>query len=135
MAKTLISTENPEDKNDRLDQVGMLISTLCAIHCVATPLLVFSVPMLAYSFHHPLFHIGIAALVVPVGVWAFWRGYRRHHRKDILALGVLGLSVVGLAAVLPHAWMHIIGHTPLTILGSAVLILAHWLNRRSCLCH
>lgn len=126
-------------EEDKADVVGMVISILCAIHCVATPFVVYSLPYLAYSFHHPLFHLGIAVLVVPVGLWAFYRGYRQHHNWLVIVLGLVGLLTVTAAAILPHQYIHLLGHTQWTLLGSAFLISAHWLNRKkihqACSCH
>lgn len=123
------------DKSDRLDQLGMLVSSICAIHCIATPFVVFALPFLSHSFHHPLFHIVIALLVVPMGLWAFIRGYKRHGKKHILVLGSLGLIIITSGALLPHEVIHFLGHTTITVIGSVCLIFAHWLNRKSCVCH
>ncbi|MFP5519487.1 MAG: MerC domain-containing protein [Bdellovibrionia bacterium] len=121
--------------NSFWDKVGILISGFCALHCVATPFLIFSLPALGYAFEHPLFHFLLALFVVPVGVFAFYQGYKQHHQKGILLLGFLGLFVIGAMAAVPHAWLHVVGHNTLTLVGSGILILAHVLNRRQCLCH
>lgn len=117
-----------------VDDWGIFISSLCALHCILTPILVFSFPVLSLTFHHPLFHIVIAVLVVPLGVYAFYSGFKKHHRRSILFWGILGLATITFAAVAPHSWVHFFGHDLITIVGSFFLIIAHVLNRRACLC-
>lgn len=126
-------------EKDRADIAGIIISALCLVHCIATPFVVYSLPVLARSFHHPLFHIGVALFVLPVGLWAFFRGFRQHKSYLVLGLGIVGMSIVALAAFIPHEWLHQVGHLEWTLIGSVFLVIGHWLNRRSihqhCACH
>lgn len=128
-------TETAVVKEGWVDIAGMVISTVCAFHCLATPFLVFAAPFLSVSFHHPLFHWIILALVGPLGALAFWVGYKHHHQKKILILGLVGISIVTFGAIAPHLWVHFLGHYFVTLAGSAFLITAHYLNRRACRCH
>lgn len=135
----LPKTKSPKTKwsqhTHRLwDKVGILISSICFVHCLVSPLLVFTLPTLYLSFHNPFFHIVIALLVIPVGAFAFWQGYRLHHQSIVLALGLPGLMLVTTAAILPHWVQHLFGHITLNVFGSVLLISAHVLNRRSCAC-
>jgi len=122
-----------------LDKLGILLSSLCAIHCVLTPLVILSVPMLArYYLAHPYFHALMAVLILPVGLLAFWSGYKHHHKMKVFALGIPGLLVISLVPVFVHNfgfyYSFPLDETTLMVLGSALLIGAHWLNRRSCSC-
>lgn len=118
----------------KVDDWGIFISSLCALHCLLTPFLIFSFPILSTMFHHPLFHISIALLVVPLGVYAFYQGFKHHKKISILIWGNLGLAIISFAALAPHSWVHFFGHDLITIVGSIFLIIAHVLNRRACLC-
>lgn len=122
-------------KSGWVDTMGMMVSTLCAFHCLATPFLVFAAPFFSLSMHHPLFHWVILALVAPLGVLAFWFGYKHHRQRKILILGITGLAIVSFGAIAPHLWVHFFGHYLITLLGSGFLIAAHYLNRRACRCH
>ncbi len=117
------------------DQVGMMVSSLCFVHCVVTPIFILSLPWLGEYFHDPLFHIFIFLLVVPIGLYAFFQGYSHHKNKSVLALGIPGLFAVGLGAFVPERIAHQIGHESLTIVGSILLISAHYINRRVCRKH
>ena len=116
------------------DKVGIFISSLCMVHCLLTPLLVFSFPVLAMSFHAPWFHWLIALIVVPVGVIAFIRGYLKHRNLWVPILGCLGLMIVMFALFIPHEVLHLIGHIQTTLIGSILLLTAHVVNQYSCRC-
>ena len=124
-----------EVQTEKWDRIGLFLSGLCAIHCLATPLLVLSLPVLGEFFHQEWVHLTLALFVVPVGVFAFWSGYKHHHQTRVLALGLLGLFLVAGASVVPHEWVEFREHDVVTIAGSIFLIAAHLLNRRACLWH
>lgn len=124
-----------EEETGLWDKIGIFLSSLCAIHCLVTPLLVFALPVMGDLFEHEWMHIGMALLVVPVGLFAFWSGYKHHKQQGVFALGALGLLMVGGAAVAPHSWVEFFGYDLVTMLGGLILVVAHILNRRACLCH
>ncbi|MNT43160.1 MerC mercury resistance protein [compost metagenome] len=124
-----------EEKTATWDKWGIFFSTLCAIHCLLTPLLVLTLPVLGEAFENPWVHFGLALFVVPVGLFAFWSGYKHHKKAALLALGILGVFLVGGASLAPHSLIDSLGGELLIIFGSCLLILAHFLNRRACLCH
>ena len=73
--------------------------------------------------------------IAAVGLFAVLRGLRRHGKRRVLGLMVLGLLLIAGAALfgqsLPSRWMEV----AVTLLGSVFLILAHLLNhsfRRRC---
>jgi putative Mn2+ efflux pump MntP len=118
-----------------LDKLGISLSLLCAVHCVVTPLIMLSLPIMArYYIAHPWFHWLMALLIVPVGVWAFVSGFRHHGKTLVLILGIPGLVVIGIVPLFFHAQLSWWSEPLLMILGSSFLISAHWLNRKSCSC-
>ena len=124
-----------EEKTDRWDKIGIFLSSLCAFHCLATPLVALALPVVGHTFEQEWVHILMALFVVPVGFFAFWSGYKHHKQINVFLLGILGLLMVGGASVVPHSWVEFFGHDLVTIFGSVCLISAHLLNRRACLCH
>lgn len=122
------------ETTDNWDRWGILLSTLCAIHCMLTPLLLLSLPVLGAYFDNEIVHIVMALFVVPVGVFAFWSGYRHHRKAYLLALGFVGLSLVGGAPILHDVGIEVVNPHFMTIVGSFLLIGAHILNRRACQC-
>lgn len=127
-------SSNSQNSHDRWDKVGIFLSGLCALHCLLTPLLVLLLPVIGGFFEQPGVHLTLALIVVPVGFYAFWTGFRLHKEALIFGLGLVGLSMVGGAAIVPHEWVEIKGLDIVTIIGSFCLLTAHYLNRRACLC-
>jgi hypothetical protein len=115
------------------DRWGMSLSLLCAVHCVMTPLALLSLPMIArYLLLSPYFHVLMAILILPVGVYSFYVGYGHHHRRIVLWLGVPGLFLICFAPMVAHELERPADETPWMILGSFMLVAAHWINRRKC---
>ncbi len=117
------------------DRVGIFLSGLCALHCMIAPFLALFVPAAGFISDSEWVHIGLAFFVVPVGLAAFWLGYRHHQNTGIFALGLLGLLAIASAAILPHEWIELAHVDVVTILGSFILLSAHFWNRRACTCH
>jgi hypothetical protein len=115
------------------DRLGIGLSFLCAVHCLVTPLVLISLPILArYYVSHPLFHLLLALAIVPVGFLAFLSGFRHHATPWALVLGIPGLLLVATVPYFAHVLFWNINETVLMILGSGLLITAHLLNRRAC---
>lgn len=116
---------------DRWDRAGIFLSTLCAIHCLVTPLVGLALPLLGEAFEQTWVHVLMAILIVPIGIFAFWTGYKHHHQRHILIMGLAGLFLIATASVVPRLWISVAGHDVVTVLGSAVLITAHLFNRKA----
>ena len=125
-----------EQQTGRWDKVGIFLSSLCAIHCLITPILLLLVPVLgeAYAHNHE-FHIVMALFVVPVAYFAFFSGYRHHRKLGVLLSGLLGATMIGAAAFLPHEMVEFYELDVVTIAGSLILVTAHLINRKACQCH
>ncbi|MBK9322929.1 MAG: MerC domain-containing protein [Bdellovibrionaceae bacterium] len=113
------------------DRVGIMLSLACALHCLLTPFLTLSLPYWIYTIHYSPFHLIIALFIVPVGLFAFWSGYRRHQNKFILTLGVAGLFLILISLTGPSSRSQLRWNDVLTLIGSGCLIIAHFFNRRS----
>jgi hypothetical protein len=84
-----------------LDRTGVVASVGCAVHCMVAPLLLILTPTLGGIWVHPVVHLAIAALVLPVAALALRRGSRRHGREWILWSGGSGMALVLLGALWP----------------------------------
>jgi len=115
------------------DRIGMGLSVLCALHCLLTPVIILSIPFLArYYLAHPLFHLLLAAAIIPVGLIAFAAGIRHHHNWWVLALGLPGLLLVAGTPYMVHVQNMNWNEQALMVVGSVLLVSAHLLNRKSC---
>lgn len=112
------------------DRIGISASLICLIHCLVTPLTVMTIPLIGREFDHEIFHWAVAALVVPVAIWALWRGYQSHRHRRVLWLGVSGLMAV--AAALISGTVNFSLEVTLMSIGGTLLAAAHWTNMQVC---
>ena len=123
------------EQTNRWDKLGITLSSICAVHCLLTPVLLLAIPALGQFFEAPWVHVTMAIFIVPIGIFAFYSGYLHHKQKGLTALGFAGLALVCAGLLMPLSGIQFLGHDIITMAGSACLIVAHILNRRACLCH
>lgn len=129
------SSANPQVRRVRnFDRIGVILSFLCLLHCVFTPVLLALIPVFDWHSTGTRFHTAMAMVLFAVAAFAFIRGFRLHHRKSVLAQGAagLGLLVAGLFMSNGHQHGAFTTQTYLTIAGSVLLIIAHRNNMRFC---
>ena len=115
------------------DRIGIAASTLCFLHCLATPILLSLSAVYAHFLpSEERTHRILAVGVTLIGVIALGLGYRRHRRKACLGLAGLGLILIFLGAFfgdrLPFHWQEVV----ITLAGSCCMIAAHRLNHTFC---
>lgn len=114
------------------DRAGILLSAICIIHCLLTPVVLLSLPALRISEYHESFH-ELMILILPVlAVLAFVPGYRRHRDASVFKWSLPGLALLVFAAV--YFEDHALGQIGFSVAGSLLLIRAHLINRRLCNC-
>lgn len=117
----------------KADRIGIAASTLCFLHCLATPVLL---SLSAVSAHflpsEEWTHRGTAVSVTLIGVVALGFGYQRHRRKLSLALAGLGLTLILLGAFFGDRLASHRQEVLITLAGSSLMISAHRLNHTFC---
>jgi hypothetical protein len=64
------------------DGLGIATSLACAIHCLALPLVLTSLPLFGINIiHNGFFEWGMILLAFGVGVYALVHGYKTHHKN------------------------------------------------------
>lgn len=110
----------------RLDRVGVLLSALCLLHCVAGIVLVAGLGLGAGFFLDPVIHkIGLVLATLVAGV-AIGIGAVRHRRAKPFVVAMTGLSFMGGALAVGHGYEEAV----LTIIGVGLVALGHLLNLR-----
>ena len=110
-----------------LDRLGIGLSGLCLVHCVATTVMVALLASAGGMLVSPHLHeIGLA-IAIPLGVVALVRGIMEHGFMMPVSVGGLGLGVMAGALTLPHGGTEIAW----TLVGVGLLALGHDLNRRA----
>ncbi len=115
------------------DKLSISLSTVCAIHCLATPvLLVFMPTALAMFLEGEGFHLFLSAVVIPLSTATLFMGCRKHRTWRVLAFGMLGVAILGLAALYGHDWVGETGEKIATLVAATVIACAHIWNFRLC---
>ncbi|MFS1701512.1 MerC domain-containing protein [Aestuariibacter sp. GS-14] len=117
--------QSPIDNPTILDRLGIWISGLCALHCLAIPVL----PLLASSvFGEVWFERTILSLSILIGSVALIVGAIRYHGQVYPLLLLLSGGAI-------YWFKNMFGEAgePFTIaVGAMLIIVGHWLNMRLC---
>lgn len=120
MRDAMISIRN------RLDRMGVILSGLCALHCIAGLLLVAGLGLGSELIFAPAIHrIGLGLAIV-VGAITLVMGVIRHGDPRPLQVGAAGLGLMMVALVMGHNSAEAV----LTIAGVVLLGWAHLRNLR-----
>jgi hypothetical protein len=111
---------------DRLDGAGIMLSGLCAVHCVLTIVLVSVLGIGGGVLLRPEIHEVGLALAICVGAVTLGIGVLRHGQTGPLLLGGCGLALMATALAVDHGLREAL----LTIAGVALLATAHIRNLR-----
>lgn len=115
------------------DKAAIGLSLLCALHCLALPVVIALAPAVAsLAIADESFHLWMVLVVVPVSAYALLLGCRRHGHLSIAVLGVVGLLVLVAAVIAGHDLLGEAGERAMTLSGASLIALSHLLNFRSC---
>ena len=92
------------------DKLAGSLSLLCALHCFFIILL----------------------FAAPVSVYALIQGLKNHKELFIFIIGLCGLSVLSTAYYLGEAALGETLEKTLTVVGSLIVIFAHYRNHQAC---
>ena len=108
----------------RLDRFAMGLSGLCAVHCVATAVLLGLLASAGGFLGSPIIHEVGLSLAMVLGAFALGRGIIEHGFIMPASIGAVGLGVMAGALSLPHD-----GREPVyTVIGVMIVALGHQLN-------
>lgn len=111
---------------DRLDRAGVLLSGLCALHCILGIVLVSVLGLGGQVLLAPAIHeIGLA-LAIAVGAVTLGLGAARHGQTGPLVIGACGIGLMSAALFVGHG----LPEAVLTICGVALVAAAHIRNLR-----
>lgn len=115
----------------RLDRAGILLSGLCAVHCIAGIVVVGVLGIGGEILLSPSIHEVGLALAVVFGAISLGFGVLRHGRLVPLVTGGIGLALMALALFVGHGLPEAI----LTIAGVGLVATAHLTNLRGHAAH
>ena len=111
---------------NRLDRAGILLSGLCALHCVLGIVVVSLLGLGGQMLFDPVIHEVGLALAIFVGAVTLGLGVLRHGRLAPLAIGAAGLALMAGGLAVDHG----VNEALLTIAGVVLVAAAHIRNLR-----
>ena len=119
-----------------IDNLGITISSVCAVHCLLLPAIFLVAPYSFLASHE--FHEALIYFILPCALVAFVLGCRRHKDTKVAIMGTLGITLLGSALFL-HDIHHSDQHSEelttvlITVCGSILLVVSHLRNRKLCI--
>ena len=110
----------------RLDRVGIMLSGLCAVHCLLGIVLVSVLGLGGETLLSPSIHRVGLALAVLVGIITLGLGVLRHGRVAPLVIGGCGIALMAAGILVRHGPIEAL----LTVAGVALVATAHIRNLR-----
>lgn len=111
----------------RLDRVGVVLSGLCAAHCLLSILIVSALGFGGEFLFAPAIHrVGLAIALVIAAVAIGW-GALQHRQAAPFVIAMMGLTFMGGALAVPHGIHEVV----LTIIGVTLVSIGHIINLRS----
>ena len=110
----------------RLDRIGILLSGLCAVHCLLGIVLVSVLGLGGEAFLSPSIHRVGLALAILVGVITLGLGVLRHGKIVPLLIGGCGIALMTAGILVLHGPVEAL----LTIAGVVLVATAHIRNLR-----
>ncbi len=112
---------------DRLDRLGVLLSGLCVVHCLAGLVLVSVLGLGGEALLSPAIHRVGLALAVVVGAFTIGLGALRHGQRAPLLIGSAGIVLMACAVIIGHG----AAEAAFTVAGVALVAIAHIRNLRA----
>lgn len=110
----------------RFDRMGLIVSGLCMVHCLAGLFLIGMLGLGGGLLLHPAIHRVGLILAVVIGAGTIGMNALRHGHRLPLALGGTGLILMAGAIFSEHG----AGEALMTIAGVALVASAHVINIR-----
>ena len=80
-----------------IDNLGITISSVCAIHCLLLPAIFLIAPYSFLASHE--FHEALIYFILPCALIAFVLGCRRHKDTKVAVMGTLGIILLGFSII------------------------------------
>ena len=111
---------------DRFDRLGVVLSFLCALHCVAGVVVVAGLGLGGTLLLDPAIHkVGLIFATIIAAV-AIGMGALRHRRRLPFVTAMAGLTFMGGGLAVGHGMDEMV----LTIIGVTLVATGHFLNLR-----
>ena len=117
----------------RSDKLAISLSLVCVIHCLFAPsFVILSSGYYAATLDNEFVHNLILFFAIPVSLFALALGYKNHGAPQYFFIGITGLIILVMAVILGEPLYGETGEILFTILGSVLVVFAHYKNHQIC---
>ena len=111
------------------DKAAISLSLLCALHCLAAPVLITLLPSaIALKLENELFHLWMLIGVVPISLFGLTLGCKEHRNFAVAGAGTIGIALMLGAVMLGHDLLGSFGERALTLIGAGLVTGSHIRN-------
>ena len=115
-----------------VDRIGAAGSFLCAIHCLAAPLVLALIPTLgAAAWFGDRVEIGFVLFVSVMGLLSTLSAWVRHQQHHIPGMMALGIAILWAGVLVPTLHHHLGWHVLAMGTGGLLVAAAHLANLRA----
>lgn len=115
----------------RMDRAGIVLSGLCAAHCILSIIIVSTLGIGGEFLLAPEIHRFGLAIALVVAAAAIGWGAIQHRRAAPFVIAMTGLSFMGGGLAVPHGVQEVV----LTVIGVGLVTIGHLMNLRGHLPH
>jgi len=117
----------------RTDKFAITVSIACAIHCLFVPsFVILSAGFLSITIDNEFIHKLLIFFVVPLSIFALHLGYKNHQTTSFFPAAITGIISLVAAVILGERLLGELGEQAITLLGSILLVFAHYQNFQTC---
>ena len=115
------------------DKLSIFISITCALHCLLMPaFLITTSSFIALQIDNEFLHGVMLMIIIPISTFALLAGFFNHDGKISFLIGFIGLIILLYAFFAGEEILGEWGEIIITLIGSAILVFAHWQNFNLC---
>ena len=115
------------------DKLSIFISITCALHCLLMPaFLITTSSFIALQIDNEFLHGVMLMIIIPISTFALLAGLSNHDGKTSFLIGFIGLIILLYAFFAGEEILGESGEIIITLIGSAILVFAHWQNFKLC---
>jgi hypothetical protein len=115
------------------DRLAVLISLLCAVHCLLLPVLLVAFPLLSGSLlSDESFHQLLLWVILPTSIISISLARCHHPDRKVLVLVSSGLFVLVFAALIAHEYLPESIDIAMSVIGGILLAIGHIRNFKLC---
>ena len=115
------------------DKLAIVFSAACTLHCLMVPsFLIVTSGFFTLSIHNELIHYLLLSLAIPISLFWLNSVLKKHTKPAFFYVGIFGLATLVSAIFIGEIIFDNFGEEILSVLGSAMVVYAHYRNYRTC---